>query len=66
MRTSNFIRTIVALAALWIVTPDPARAAETAPFVVPDEITMPSGPDGAAVRDGGWAAQAATSLPAGR
>ncbi len=52
MRTSNVIRTAVALAAIWIVTLDPVRAAETAPFAVPDEITMPSGPDGAAVNLG--------------
>ena len=52
MRTSNVIRTAVALTAIWLVASDSVRAADTAPFAVPDEVTMPSGPDGTAINLG--------------
>ena len=38
-----------ALAFLSVVAPGSARAANEAPFKVPDEINMPSGPEGAAI-----------------
>ena len=52
MRTSNVFRAAIALSILCQATAGPARAAGTAPFVVPDEITVPSGPDGAAINLG--------------
>jgi len=52
MPESNVTRAAIALVTLCIAAASLSHAAGPAPFIVPDEITMPSGPDGAAINLG--------------